>query len=144
MKHRLGDIVRETGYSTATVSRALNGSSWVAERTRLKILEAARKTGYLRSERTVTLVVPNISTGYYYKYMVSELENMLRFAGFRMELIPVRDLEMIEEHRPSAVISIVAEDGLERYWGKKYEIPLVCINTAPRHLEGIFSVHSNE
>ena len=143
MKHRLGDIVRETGYSTATVSRALNGSSWVAERTRLKILEAARKTGYLRSERTVTLVVPNISIDYYYKYMVSELETMLRFAGFRMELIPVRDLEMIEEHRPS-VISIVSEDGLERYWGKKYEIPLVCINTAPRHLEGIFSVHSNE
>ena len=144
MKHRLGDIVRETGYSTATVSRALNGSSWVAERTRLKILEAARKTGYLRSERTVTLVVPNISIDYYYKYMVSELETMLRFAGFRMELIPVRDLEMIEEHRPSAVISIVSEDGLERYWGKKYEIPLACLNTAPRHLEGIFSVHSNE
>lgn len=144
MKHRLGDIVRETGYSTATVSRALNGSSWVAERTRLKILEAARKTGYLRSERTVTLVVPNISISYYYKCMVDELEAMLRFAGFRMELIPVRDLEMIKEHRPSAVISIVAEDGLERYWGKKYEIPLVCINTAPRHLEGIFSVHSNE
>lgn len=144
MKHRLGDIVRETGYSTATVSRALNGSSWVAERTRLKILEAARKTGYLRSERTVTLVVPNISINYYYKCMVDELEAMLRFAGFRMELIPVRDLEMIEEHRPSAVISIVSEDGLERYWGKKYEIPLVCINTAPRHLEGIFSVHSNE
>ena len=81
MKHRLGDIVRETGYSTATVSRALNGSSWVAERTRLKILEAARKTGYLRSERTVTLVVPNISINYYYKCMVDELEAMLRHSG---------------------------------------------------------------
>ena len=144
MKHRLDDIVRETGYSTATVSRALNGSSSVAEKTRLKILDAARKTGYLRSERTIMLVVPNISMSYYYRWMVGELETVLRFAGFRMELISIRDLELIEEHNPSAVISIVTEDGLERYWGKKYEIPLICINTMPRHLEGIFSVLSNE
>ena len=47
MKHKLEDIARLTGFSAATVSRALNGSSWVAEATRLKILEAARKvTGH--------------------------------------------------------------------------------------------------
>ena len=42
MKHKLEDIARLTGFSAATVSRALNGSSWVAEATRLKILEAAK------------------------------------------------------------------------------------------------------
>lgn len=144
MKHKLEDIARETGYSTATISRALNGSSWVAEKTRLKIREAARKTGYLSSDKTIALLLPNIYTTTYYSNMVKELDHIFHFSGFRTEVVSIRDLELIEEHNPCAVISIVSDDGLERYWGKKYEVPLICINTAPRHLEGIFSVHSNE
>lgn len=144
MKLKLEDIARATGYSITTVSRALNGSSSISEKTRLQILETARKTGYLQSGRTIALTVPRIDLAYYYKDMIERLENMIQFAGFRMELIPLCDLELIEEHKPTAVISLVGEDKLERYWGKKYEIPLICLNAVPRHLDGIFSVCSNE
>lgn len=144
MKQKLEDIARKTGYSITTVSRALNGSSSISEKTRLLVLETARKTGYLQSGKTIALVVPRIDLAYYYKDMIERLESIIQFSGFRMELIPLHDLELIEEHNPSAVLSLVGEDGLERYWGKKYKIPLICINAMPRHLEGVFSVHSNE
>lgn len=39
-------IAEETGYSTSTVSKALNGYSDIAESTREKILSAARELGY--------------------------------------------------------------------------------------------------
>lgn len=144
MRRKLEDIARETGYSITTVSRALSGSSSISEKTRLLILEKARKTGYLQSAKTIALVLPRIDLAYSYREMIESLENMIQFSGFRMELIPLCDLELIEEHNPSAVISLIGEDGLERYWKKKYEIPLICIDVVPRHLKDVFCVYSNE
>lgn len=144
MRRKLEDIARETGYSITTVSRALSGSSSISEKTRLLILEKARKTGYLQSAKTIALVLPRIDLAYSYREMIESLENMIQFSGFRMELIPLCDLELIEEHNPSAVISLIGEDGLERYWKKKYEISLMCIDVVPRHLKDVFCVYSNE
>ena len=144
MKQNLENIARETGYSVTTVSRALNGSSSISEKTRLLILEKARQTGYLQSAKTVVLVVPGIDLACSYRELLESLERMIQFSGFRLELIPLHDLELIEEHNPSAVISLIGEDGLERFWGKKYHVPLICVNVVPRHLKGVFSVRSNE
>ncbi|AIV73906.1 bacterial regulatory s, lacI family protein (plasmid) [Burkholderia pseudomallei] len=41
------DIARRAGVSAMTVSRALNGTAHVAERTRAKVLEAARELNYV-------------------------------------------------------------------------------------------------
>src|ERR1700758_5586226 len=41
------DIARRVGVSAMTVYRALNGSSYVAESTRAKVLEAAREMNYV-------------------------------------------------------------------------------------------------
>ena len=134
MKQKLEDIARKTGYSITTVSRALNGSSSISEKTRLLVLETARKTGYLQSGKTIALVVPRIDLAYYYKDMIERLGSIIQFSGFRMELIPLHYLELIEEHNPSAVLSLVGEDGLERYWGKKYKIPLISLLTSNNQL----------
>ena len=89
MKQKLEDIARKTGYSITTVSRALNGSSSISEKTRLLVLETARKTGYLQSGKTIALVVPRIDLAYYYKDMIERLGSIIQFSGFRMELIPL-------------------------------------------------------
>lgn len=145
MKHKLEDIARLTGFSAATVSRALNGSSWVAEATRLKILEAARKTGYLPDrKKTIALILPSTHLSFYGSAMIEPLASLIHFAGHRIETIGIRDLDLLEEHNPDAAISIVVENGLERRWGQKYAIPLLCINTNPNHLEQIYSITSND
>jgi LacI family transcriptional regulator len=72
---RLSDVARLAGVSTATASRALNGSDrGVREANRLKVVEAARVLGYTANvaaqavargrNRGVTLVVKGIPDDY--------------------------------------------------------------------------------
>ncbi len=144
MKKTLADVAAQTGYSTTTVSRALNGSKWVAPNAKKKILNCARELGYIESKRTVMLIVPNLSGASYYSDMVGELCRILKSFDFLVEMVALDSLVLIEEHNICGAISIVSEDGLEKYWGKQQAVPLVCINTRPKHLDGIFTVASNE
>lgn len=56
------DLARESGYTVATVSRAINGSSLVAEKTRQKILDIAERNGYVPSAIAQNLVMQRTST----------------------------------------------------------------------------------
>ena len=49
---RLADIAKETGYSLATVSKALNGRADVSEATRQTINAVLKKYGYSRKATT--------------------------------------------------------------------------------------------
>lgn len=69
------DIARTAGVSTATVSRTLSRPERVAERTRLAVLEAVRKSGYqvnrtarnLRHRRSgsILALVPNLANPFF-------------------------------------------------------------------------------
>lgn len=69
------DLARMAGVNPSTVSRALSGSASVTEETRGRILELAKKTGYvanhgarmLRSQRSgqILVIVPNIAASFY-------------------------------------------------------------------------------
>jgi len=71
----LYDIVRVTGLSNATVSRVINGSSVVSEKTRKIVLDAAKELGFqpnlaarmLARKRTDTIgvIFPEIDNGFY-------------------------------------------------------------------------------
>lgn len=144
MRANLEKIARRTGYSIATISRVLNGFHWVSDRTRRTVLECAQEMGYLGRGGTIAVIIPRIVLSHYHKDMAFFLESKLRSAGYRTVLIPKHSLDLIEEYNPGGAISLIGDQGVERLWGKRYALPLVCVNAAPRHLEGIFSVYSNE
>lgn len=64
----IADVAREAGVATSTVSRALTMPGRIAEPTRLKVVEAARKLGYTANQtarnlrvghtRTIMIVLP--------------------------------------------------------------------------------------
>ena len=59
-------------------------------------------------------------------------------------VISAEHLEVLEQQEFCGAISLMAQSGLEAYWGRRHAMPLVCINTSPRHLDGIYTVGSND
>ncbi len=145
MRPTLREIARRTGYSTATVSRALAGSELISAATRRVILAAARETGYLEENcREVAVIVPFLATGHYFSNLIDAVTRELEFEGFIPVMISLRHLSLLERLPFCGALSLLSHNGFEAYWGERHILPLVCINTSPRHLDGIFMAGSND
>lgn len=97
------DLARETGVSTATVSRALRGLPRVSEDTRRRVMEAAVRLGYVPSPhavglasggqtRTVAIVVLFV-TRWFFATVISGAEQVLREKGYDVLLYNLNDDE---------------------------------------------------
>lgn len=74
MSINIYDVARLSGVSIATVSRVVNGSTKVSEKTRLKVMEVMEECGYtpnvfarglgLDSMKTIGILCPNIADAY--------------------------------------------------------------------------------
>ena len=95
------DLARETGVSTATVSRALRGLPRVSEDTRRRVVEAAVRLGYVPSPhavglasggqtRTVAIVVLFV-TRWFFATVISGAEQVLRERGYDVLLYNLDD-----------------------------------------------------
>lgn len=93
------DIAREAGVSQTTVSRTLRNDPRVARETAERVLEVAKRLGYVpdasarslvtRRTRTVAVVVADI-TNPFYPQLVEALHEQLGRAGYRMILFNER------------------------------------------------------
>ena len=89
------DVAREVEMSTATVSRALRDLPGVSEETRTRVMETARRLGYVPSPgaaalasgktRTVAVVVPWV-TRWFFAAVVEGAEEVLRERGYDLLL----------------------------------------------------------
>ncbi len=71
----LYDVCRKTGLSTATVSRVINGSTAVTEKTRKVVLDAMKELDYRPNQAarmlagkktdTIGVIFPEIDNGFY-------------------------------------------------------------------------------
>ncbi|GAA1759668.1 substrate-binding domain-containing protein [Nocardioides hankookensis] len=89
------DVARDVEMSTATVSRALRGLAGVSEETRERVMESARRLGYVPSPsaaglasgqtRTVAVIVPRV-TQWFFAALVQGAEEVLRERGYDLLL----------------------------------------------------------
>jgi DNA-binding LacI/PurR family transcriptional regulator len=85
LDNKIVDVARRAGVSPATVSRVLNDSSLVTEKTKRKVLQIIEEMDYhphaaakqLRSQRTRTIgvIVPDINVAYFAE-IIKGIENM--------------------------------------------------------------------
>ncbi|MCV7225095.1 LacI family DNA-binding transcriptional regulator [Mycolicibacterium komossense] len=94
------DVAVSAGVSTATVSHVLNGTRFVKESTRLRVLEAIDRTGYTHntvarslaasSTKTIGLAMAAISNPYFID-LVHAIETEIRRAGYSLLLADTLD-----------------------------------------------------
>ncbi|MBN1778204.1 MAG: LacI family DNA-binding transcriptional regulator [Clostridiales bacterium] len=156
------DISEKAGVSIATVSRVLNNSARVSQKTREKVLSVMAQYDYvpnpfarglgLKTMRTIGLLCPNASD-YYLAMALSYLERMLRKQGYDSMLLctgkALSDREkgvewLISKHVDGIILmgSTFVEDNEN---GNKYlrnaatHLPLVLLNASYAN-ENIYSV----
>ncbi|GAB4432202.1 MAG: LacI family DNA-binding transcriptional regulator [Anaerolineae bacterium] len=124
------DVAAEAGVSIATVSRVINGTGYVSQRSRERVLEAMRKLSYqpnamaqgLRRQAThsVGVLLPRIHESYF-STLVFAIEKTLFAHGYRAlfcnteeDLVKEQDyIAMLLSQRVDAVVYFIpAEDRL--------------------------------
>ncbi|MBR7104824.1 MAG: LacI family DNA-binding transcriptional regulator [Lentisphaeria bacterium] len=143
MKRSLKTISEMTGYSTATVSRALANAENVRDEVRKKILLAARRIGYVSGASRVLVIGEMLAPSMYYEEMLGPLADELYRVGFCAEFIAKRDVPHVLDRNFRGAVSLLRK-GIEKYWGKHQDIPLVCINSFALHLHNIYSVQTDD
>lgn len=145
MRCTLQDIVRESGYANATVSRALNGSKQVSERARMKILETAQRLGYIQEKKTVAVIVSHLDA-YYYSKLFSEISMVLYFSGYSCIVVEAKQIDSLRGLSISGAIAVLDKESFKTVedWDGNFGVPLVLVNMYSRHIDGSYSIFSNE
>ncbi len=91
MHTTLKDIARETGFSINTVSRALRNDSFLSEKTRKKINDAAEQLGYIQnnlayslrtgSSQTISIIAGDIANPYF-SIFIKGIEKIMEQHGY--------------------------------------------------------------
>ncbi|MCH9275980.1 LacI family transcriptional regulator [Bifidobacterium amazonense] len=130
----IADVARAAGVSVSTVSRSLNGSAQISEKTRRHVEQVAQSIGYVpnsnakaltTASNTVILVVRYISGGPYMNLIAGvEEEASGRGLSFRLITPGERDMRFngiirqLQEQRPRVAI-ILSSGADERLWDEQ-------------------------
>lgn len=124
------DIAREAGVSRTTVSRILNNSPHVDEKTREKVLNVIKELNYkpnsvarnLRKRETklIAVLIPNISNSFFGK-MVQGMEDIAVRSGYNIILCNTQDdcdremtyIRMLEQKQVDGVILTALRNPIE-------------------------------
>jgi len=146
------DVARLAGVSIATVSRALNESDVVKDRTRKAVLDAVEKLGYNRNEvarslkfrqtRTIGIIAPELSNIFFME-VVEALERCLAPKGYSMIITSSYDsveeekrkLQILIERNVDGMVVMPSGSEGEHFLSKALtNIPLVLVD---RRIKGL-------
>ncbi|MEZ0536537.1 LacI family DNA-binding transcriptional regulator [Caldicellulosiruptoraceae bacterium PP1] len=107
MRYTIKDIAKLTGYSTATISRAISGKSGVSDEKRKEILNIIEELGYFpdqtarklrkRETKTILVIIPDIENIYFNKF-IKGLEQTARKANYNIILGDTEKSRAIEQN----------------------------------------------
>ncbi|MBO2447886.1 LacI family DNA-binding transcriptional regulator [Actinomadura barringtoniae] len=96
----MADVARQARVSISTVSHVINGTRYVSDETRQRVLTAVEDTGYIHntvarslvtsSTKSIGLAISAISN-FYFADLVAALESQVRLAGYTLLLTDTHD-----------------------------------------------------
>jgi LacI family transcriptional regulator len=146
------DIARECKVSATTVSRALNNSKEISEKTRELILKTCEKRGYipnssarsliLNKTNMIGLLIPDI-TNQYYAYVSKGVSSYLEKIGYGLVLCNSdrnkenenRYIDFLTQRRVDGIILIPVKPKAEDYKKVIENVPLVMADNYVNDLE---------
>jgi LacI family transcriptional regulator len=153
MASRITDVAKQAGVSTATVSRVIHNSGYVAHETREKVLKTIDELDYLpnavaqslktRKTGTIGLVITNIYPHLFHAALALNIELKARKIGYRTIMCnslndPVEEansVRLLMEKRVDGIVFATAIDPKNVLAAKKNKIPVVLIERN-RQIEG--------
>jgi LacI family transcriptional regulator len=116
----INDIAKELNVASSTVSRALNNSNLISEKTKKKILDKASELGYdlnliasslsKRQSNIIGVLIPSINN-FFYSQVVSGIEEMAYESGYRILITQSNDSEE-REKEALRMLSAARVDGI--------------------------------
>jgi LacI family transcriptional regulator len=133
-KATIYDVAKESGVSIGTVSRVMNNRKDVAPATRKRVLDAAKRIGFMPQitvrRVSIGLVIQEIETIHEVGYVgavLSELANHSARCGAVLEIVPLNDLDRIHRHYLQGVIGLLFGDTAKKLRDVRH-IPVFLIN----------------
>lgn len=156
------DIAKKCGVSISTVSRVMNNSGAVSEKTRKKVEKAIEEENFIpngiarslasNTSKTVGLMVPDIRN-FFHAQAAYELDDILNPQGYVTILCNTTNslnkkleiLRLQEEKKVDAIITVGAAYGEKEFLDElkriSKDIPVVQLNN---YCEGLISVYCDE
>ncbi len=149
MSKTIKEIAKELNISTSTVSRVFNNKSNVNEKTRRKVLDALKKSGYLpnqlarslkmQSTKTVGIVIPDVCERFFGQ-IIKGIDSLLVKEGYSIFLVDTNEsreneekyLDMLYQQQVAGlVMATVNADGKKILDFIDNYIPVVFIDNLP-------------
>ena len=147
--YTIKNLAEDSGYTVATVSRALNNSPLVADKTKKKIFKIARENGYVpnalarglvkRSSSSICVIVPDIVNPYF-PLIVKAIQDRVNEEGMHVicgnsEWNPKTEkslLQLSKEQRVAGIImDPVGDRTIESIETIGLDIPIVFVGNKP-------------
>ncbi|PMR73274.1 LacI family DNA-binding transcriptional regulator [Billgrantia endophytica] len=153
------DVARLAGVSQSAVSRSFSPTAKVSEKTRKKVMEAARELGYrpntiarsliTRSSRTIAVVTYSLENPFY-SFVLEKASRFFQEQGYHLLLFfapPGRDFDaviddIIKSQVEGVLMLAITIDSSQAKAVADFDIPVVIINRTVNHA-GISQVGSD-
>ena len=147
---KIQEIAALAGVSTATVSRVFSHHPNIRSEVREHVFAVARQYGYRPrlsgKQKNVVIIVPYkqiYPVAEFVDMVTSELIRELAQCGYRIELLPLDNLERLGEIAFCGAVGIGID--VPDKWDDKFALPLVIIDKNPaRNVPGVSFVCSDE
>ncbi len=142
------DIARLAGVSAATVSRVFSHHPGIRDDIRAHVFSIARKHGYhprIASKQKNIVIMTPCDSVLPVQMNLMALMQILPARGFRIEFLPISNMERLDSIQFCAAIAIGVEESDFPKWSERFSVPLIIVDRKlKRSCENVYSVRSDE